>query len=82
MQNDFIPSQARDYIIDGETFDLKEEIKKWGGFWNSNEKRWELKGTQSGCPDYDHLKRMGLKLYPIQCTSEEKTIQDILRRNK
>jgi len=80
--DDFIPVNTRDYVVDGPTYDLREEIKAWGGIWNSTEKRWELHGTDPNCQDHKQLKLLGLKLFPIQATSTEKLIRDTLSKHK
>ena len=58
-------STLRDYwIIDGDsrTYDLREEIKNWGGYWVPEHKCWRIDGLSRNDPAFKILRKIGLVL--------------------
>ena len=68
----------QDYWIKGNSYELKEEIKHWGGVWVPEKRMWKIHYTNSNQGDYKQLEKLGLKLIPINLSPECKKIQDIL----
>jgi hypothetical protein len=55
-----------DFWIDGPTYENKEEIKAWGGYWNPDKKRWQIDSISEDDIVRGTLYRMGLKLIKIE----------------
>ena len=58
-------STTADYwILDGaeKSYDLKEEIKAWGGYWNPDHKAWRIDGVDYHDVGPKTLRIMGLKM--------------------
>jgi len=58
-------SSGHDYwILDGaeRAYDLKEEIKAWGGYWVPNHKSWRIDNLEKTDHAYLILKKAGLTL--------------------
>ena len=75
-----------EYLIIGDTYQIKEDLKTWGCFWRPNEKAWatpwiEFKDTI----EYKRLNGLamavGARMVPIELNDECQNIQDILNTN-
>jgi hypothetical protein len=66
LKLDELLNTAKDYWIDGRAYEMREEIKAWGGYWNPDKKRWQIDSVEEGEIIKEVFYRLGLKLILIE----------------
>jgi hypothetical protein len=56
---------------DSSSYDLKEEIKAWGGYWDYGKRRWRIDCINKGEPAFLVLTKRGLILREIKKEGEK-----------
>jgi hypothetical protein len=51
-----------DYWIDGPSYEMREEIKSWGGYWNEEKRRWQIDNILPGEIIWGAFRAIGLRL--------------------
>ncbi len=65
--DDLVKPRHKDYwILDGtsRSYDLKEEVKAWGGYWVKDHRAWRIDCLDKNSNAYNTLKSCGLVLQP------------------
>jgi len=72
------------YVISGNTFEIKEDLKAFGCVWDANRKAWLTKYICKSTVHFQRLesvvKAAGGHVCPLYLTGQVKTIQDILNK--
>ena len=72
------------YFITGNSYQIKEDLKAFGCYWDNNKKRWETPTLIKDELVYKRIKSLceavGADINPEKLTKECETIQSILNK--
>ena len=71
-EEDYVATEARDYIVTGDTEFYRKELKSWGAI--ERRETWIIENTDHLCQDFMAIEDLGLLLLPIQESSTEKML--------